>query len=73
MHYFSGVKSFWLVQNNHPVMDAIKKLNSRNKALSIAAYHFSTLCTNIVHDKLKNLMRELINFCFTGGEKSLLL
>ena len=69
MHYFSGVKSFWSVQNNQPVTDSIKTLNSRNKALSIAAYNFSILFTNIPHNKLKNLMRELIDFCFKGREK----
>ena len=69
MHYFSGVKSFWSVQNNQPVTDSIKTLNSRNKALSIAAYDFSILYTNIPHNKLKNLMRELIDFCFKGREK----
>ena len=43
MHYFSGVKSFWPVQNNQPVIDAIKKFSSRNKALSISTYDVSTL------------------------------
>ena len=33
------VKSFWPLKNNQSVIDAIKKHNSRNKALSIA-----TLC-----------------------------
>lgn len=27
MHYFSGIKSFWIVQNNQSVTDAIKKIN----------------------------------------------
>ena len=35
MPYFSGVKSFWPVQNNQPDIDAIKKVNIRNKALPI--------------------------------------
>ena len=70
MHYFSGVKSFWSVQNNQPITDSIKTLlNSRNKALSIAAYDFSILYTNIQHNKLENLMGELIDFCFKGREK----
>ena len=53
MHYFSGVKSFWRVQNNQPATDAIKKLNSRNKTLSIATYDSFNLYTNIPHNKLK--------------------
>ena len=44
-------------------------LNSRNKALSIATYKFSTLYTNTSQSKLKSVMRELINFCFKSGEK----
>lgn len=64
MHYFSGVKSFWSVQNNQPLFDTIKKLNRRNKALSIAFFDFSTLYTTIAYNKLKNVIRELINFSF---------
>ena len=41
MHYFSGVESLWPVQNNQPAIDEIEKINSRNKALSIATYDFS--------------------------------
>ena len=66
MHYFSGVKSFWSIQNNQSVTEAIKKLNSRNKVLSIASYGFSTLDINIQQNKLKNVMRELITFSFKG-------
>ena len=70
--YFLEVISFWLVQNNHPVNDATRKLNVRNKALSIAFYNFLTLYTNIPLNKLKNVIKELISFCFEGGEKQLL-
>lgn len=35
MNYFSGLKSFWAVPNKQLVLDKIKKLGSRNKALSI--------------------------------------
>jgi len=40
----------------------------RNNAHSIYTFDFSTLYTKIPHDKLKSVMRELINFCFKGGE-----
>ena len=69
MHYFSGFKSFWLVLNNQLFIDAMKKLNSRNKALSIATYEFSTHYMNIPHNKLKYMIRELIHYLFRGGEK----
>ena len=71
MHYFSEIKSFCPIQNNHPRIDQIKKLNSRNNALPIATYGFSALYANILQNKLKNVMRELINFCFKGIGKQL--
>ena len=64
MHYFSEFKSFWPGKSNHLVIDAIKKLNSRNKALPKANYDFYTVYRNISDDKLKDGMRDLINFCF---------
>ena len=64
MHYFSGVNSFWPVQNNWPVVDAIKNLTVEIKALSIRTFDISTLYANIPNNKVKNVMRELINFCF---------
>ena len=67
--YFSGVKSFWVVQNNKPVIDAIHKLNHRNKASSIATFDFSTLYTKIPHDKLINVLNILTDFCFNAGDK----
>ena len=50
-------------------MNTVNKLNSRNKTISISMFNFSILYANIPHDKLKSVMRELINFCFDGGEK----
>ena len=46
-----------------------KKINSRGKPFSVATHDFFTFCINIPHDKPKSVMRELINFCFKGGEK----
>ena len=52
MHCFSVLQSFWPVQINQPLIDAIKKLSSRSKELSITTYEFSTLYTNIRDNKL---------------------
>ena len=67
--YFSGVKSFWPIQDNSSVIKNINKLNTRNRAKSITTFDFSTLYTSIPHDKLKNALREVINFGFKGGDK----
>ena len=69
MHCFSGVESFWLVKNNQPVIDAIKKLDSLSIAFSIPTYDFFTIYKSIPHNKLKNVMREMIKLCFKDGEK----
>ena len=69
MHYFPGVKLFWSARNKQPVIDVIKKFNSRNKALSIATYDLPILYTNIAQNKLKNVVRKLINISFEGGEE----
>ena len=44
--YFTGVNSFWVVQSNKPVFEAINRLNKRKKAKSISTFDFSTLYTN---------------------------
>ena len=67
MLYFSAVKSFWPVQNNKPVIDATKKLNKRNKAMSIATCYFPTLY--FIQQTKYDVKIELINFCFKGGKK----
>ena len=71
-HFFSGVKTFWPIQNNVPVINNIKKLNKRHKALSVSSFDFSTLYTNIPHDKLLHVLNELIDFCFQGGTNDII-
>lgn len=66
--FFTGVNTFWVVQNNRPVIDAMMKLNKRNKAKSISTFDFSTLYTKLPHNKLLDVLHKLIDFCFTGGD-----
>ena len=66
--FFTGVNTFWVIQNNRPVIDTINKLNKRNKAKSISAFDFSTLYANLLHDKLLSILHKLIGFSFNGGE-----
>lgn len=67
------VKSFWPLKNNQSVIDAIKKHNSRNKALSIAIYDLSIFYTIIPHNKLQNVTRELNSFCFKAGKRQFIV
>ena len=61
------MNTFWITQSIKPVIDAIRKLNKRNKAVSIATFDFSTLYTKIPHQKLISVLHSIIDFCFKGG------
>ena len=67
-HFYSGVKSFWVVENNEAVLNSIRKLNKSRRAKCISTFDFSTLYTNIPHNKLINVLNQLIDFCFKGWE-----
>ena len=64
--YRSRLKKFWSAENNQTVTDARNKINSTNKAISIFTFDFFTLYTNIQHHKLKSVMREFIDSCFSS-------
>lgn len=44
---FTGINTFWVVQNNIPVIDTMNKLNKRKILSSILAFEFSTLHTKV--------------------------
>ena len=69
-HFYSGIKSYWIVQNRDPVMQAVKKSGIRRSAKSVSSFDFSTLYTKIPHDKLLMVLNEVINFAFQGGTRS---
>ena len=66
--FFTGVNTFWVVQNNKPVIDAMNGLNKRRKATSVLTFDFSTLYTKLPHNKLLMVLNSFIDFCFDGGE-----
>ena len=66
-HFYSGVETFWIVQNNEPVINSINKLNSRKRGRCMSTFDFSTLYTKIHLLKLISVLNELIDFCFQGG------
>ena len=47
--FFTGVNTFWEVQDNKPVTDAMNKLNKRKKATFTSTFDFSTLYTKLPH------------------------
>ena len=64
--FFSGLNTFWVIQNNKPVLDALNKINKKSVAKSIVTYDFSTLYTKIPHKKLIYVMNKIVDFCFNG-------
>ena len=67
---FSGIKTFWVIQNSSPVLSALEKINSKNNAKTISSFDFSTLYTNIPHSKLLQELSGCIRFIFKGGTKT---
>ena len=65
-YFFSGIKSFWIIQNNKPLLDSITKINKRKSARNISNFDFSTLYTMLPHDKLIDILIKLIEFYFKG-------
>ena len=71
--FFSGVNTFWVIQNNQPVIKAIKKINDRRQGRSVETFDFSTLYTKIPHIKLTDVLCKMVDFCFSGGNSKSLL
>ena len=45
--FFTDVNTFWIVQNNKSVIDAMNGLNKRRKATSVSTFDVSILCTKL--------------------------
>ena len=67
--FFAGVNTFWVVQKNKPVIDAMNGLNKQKKETSVLTFDFSTLHTKLPHNKLLTILNSLIDFCFDGRER----
>ena len=68
-HFYSGVKSCWIAQNRDSVLKAVKKSCARRSAKCVSSFDFSTLYTKIPHDKLINVLNEIVDFVFKGGTR----
>ena len=64
--FYSEMNTFWVIQNNIPVLESIQSLNRRNAAKTVSTYDFSTLYTKIPHPKLIDVLNKLIDFAFKG-------
>ena len=50
--FFTGVNTFWVVQNSISVTDVMNGFNKRRKVTSVSTFHISTLYTKLPHNKL---------------------
>ena len=74
--FFTGINTFWVVQNNKPVIDVMNVMNGFNKqrkATSVSTFDFSMLYTKLPHNKLLMVLNNLIDFCFDGGESKYII
>ena len=63
-YYFSGAKTFWVIQNNSLPLECINQINKRKNAKQISKFDFSTLYTKIPHDKLLDILYKVVDFVF---------
>ena len=68
-HFYSGVKPYWIISNRDPVLNTIQKSVSRKSAKCVSSFDFSTLYTKIPHNKLLDVLCQIIDFAFKGGDK----
>ena len=59
----SGVNQIWILKNSKELSENLKA-QSLYSVNSIKSFDFSTLYTNIPHDKLKYKLKEIIKQCF---------
>ena len=71
-HYYSWTKTFWVIQNNMPPLESITKINKRKNAHQISTFDFSTLYTKIPHDKLLEVLFNVVDFVFKGGTRDVI-
>ena len=69
-HFYSGIKSYWIINNRDHVLRAIDKSRVRKSAKCLSSFDFSTLYTKIPHDKLIDVLGKIIDFAFKGGTRN---
>ena len=64
--FYSGIKHFWVVDNNSDVVAALDKIS---KAISISTFDFLTLYTKIPYDKLFDVLNLLVDIVFNSCDR----
>ena len=72
-NYFSGTKTFWVIQNNSFPFECINKINERKNAKQISTFDFSTRYAKIPHDKLLDILYRVVDCVFKGGTRDYII
>ena len=66
----ANYNKFWVIQNTDPVLAKLNSINGKKSAKHISCFDFSTLYTNIPHNKLIEKLNGLVEFAFKGGDRN---
>ena len=72
-HCFSGTKTFQVIQNSSLSLECISKIYKRKNERQISTFNFSTLYTEILHDKLLDILYKVVGFMFKGGTRDYII
>jgi hypothetical protein len=59
--YRNGINAFWIINDNKPILDALKRINKGRQAKSITTYDFTTLYTTFEHGAIIEAMDNAID------------
>ena len=68
--FYRNYNRFWVIQNSKSLIDRLKTLNKKNNAKMMSTFDFSTLYTKLPHVDLIRVLKELVDFVFNGGRKT---
>ena len=69
VEFHTGLKYFWVIDNNAEFCKALDRLSKKGKARSIETYDFSTLYTKIPHNKLIECLHFFIDKVFNKKDR----
>ena len=72
VEFHTGLKYFWVIDNNSEFCKALDRINARKRARSISTFDFSTLYTKIPHDKLIDCLTFFIDKVFNKKDSKYL-
>ena len=70
MLILTGIKRYWVIDNNQPIVDGVHKINNTSKARNVTTYDFATLYTNFSLGDIKTAMTSVIKLAFKHSKKT---